>query len=359
MKTIAWLAILLISLVPLVLAVEGSADASANVDTSTSTESSANTAVTTSSQDNTAASGKLRPRKMALANMKERHEERKENREEMKEARYVVRDVRKLRNSTRVELKKTREEFRANLKVMKEDLKSCKGQASDECKQMRSEAKLSVKTQLGVAAEEALKFLESAKTRISDSKLENTADLIVEINARIEAINAAKVKVDALTEASSKEEIQLATKELRKAIQEARKGLQLKMHLVVANKLGNVLKNADSLVARLDKALAKLKEKGVDTSRVDSSIFKAKVEVAKGLHKEAVSLFEQAKAAESGKKDELMKQATAKLQDSQKALKEAHALLKKILQDLKALKGGDEALTSAVAETQISAEASS
>ena len=102
-----------------------------------------------------------------------------------------------------------------------------------------------------------------------------------------------------------------------------------------------------------------MKEKGADTSKVDAASFKAKVESAKSLHKEAVSLFEQAKAADPGKKDELMKQATAKLQDSQKALKEAHALLNKILQDLKALKGGNEALTSAVAETQVSAEASS
>ena len=116
------------------------------------------------------------------------------------------------------------------------------------------------------------------------------------------------------------------------------------------------MERSKNLEDRLERTLAKLKEKGTDTSAVDLAGFKAKLEASRKAHAEAVVLFEKVRTADSGEKDELMKQATDKLRESHKLLKEAHALLKDIVVKLKALKNGTEALASTKAN--VNAEAS-
>src|SRR3989344_713649 len=356
MKTIVWLAILLISLMPLSAQIEGSIDVNTRASAETSGDSSTQTSTETSTETSASTDASVQ------AETKTRADQRKEQRTDMKEkrqeVRVVVKNILELRKSTRAELKQTREELRSDLKGMKEDLKACKGQESDECSEKRVEAKLAVKSQLLVSAEEALKFLEASKARIAESKLDAKAEITAEIDARIKAVTDAKVKVEALTEASSKEEIRAATKSLRKAIQESKFSLRKSVHLLVAKKLGNVVERSETLVVRLEKTLDRLKAKSVDTSSVDTAAFKAKVDAAAKLHMEAVALFEKARSAQAGEKDELMKKATDKMRERQKTLKEAHGLLKGILQDLKALKGGSEALASVSAEVSASAAAS-
>lgn len=302
---IAMLAIMLVSLAPIVLAEEDSGDMS-------------------------------------------KREKMKELRDEIKETRGVVKDVREMRKATREEMKARREE----LKALAETLKVCKGKRSEDCEQKRSEAKLAAKDVLSSAADDAIALLQAAKDRISSSDLANKDAIIAELDAQIAAMTEAKANSDALSETSTKEEVKDAAKDLRETMHKAKNSLRKGAHGLVAKRLGGVLQKAEHLETRLEKALAKLASKGVDTSNVDLTAFKSRLDEASKFHAEAIAAFEKAKDAEAGMKDELMKEATDKLRAAHRALKEAHAMLRGIVQGLKGLKGGSEALTEASEESE-------
>lgn len=347
MKTIwiAIMAIVLISLVPLALAAEVTVQGS--MDTNTNVGSGG-----TSAQSDTSAQAGVSANTDRQQRQETRRENMQERRDVRKEAVSVIKDLRNLRKATREEIKTQRQD----LKVKLDDLKGCKGQKTQECEESRSAAKASVIASLKTDVDQVTQLLTSAKERISASKLSDKEEIVANIDVQLQAIAQVSVKINALSETSSPAEVKDAAKSLRKDAQEARESLRAGTHRLVSNKLGSVIEQSKKLEARLDKVLSHLKAKGMDTSRVDTANFKAKVDLAASLNQEAVSLFEQSKVAEPGKKDELMRQSTQKLQDSQKALKEAHALLQNILQSIKALKGGNTALTQE-ASTAVSANA--
>lgn len=255
----------------------------------------------------------------------------KEMREQAKEVRMVKQDVRAMRLDTRDAIKAER----ARIVALADELRSCKGKTTEECKQKRSSGKTAVKQTLMNAADQVLKLLNDAKARIEASEIEGKADATSKIDAQIANIEAAKAKVEALTEESTREDYNAANKELRNAINEARKDLKKSTHSLVSRRMGLIIGMAEQLEKRLDNALAKLAEKGVDTSGVDVEAFKAKVSEAKTLHNEAIALFEQSKTAEGDARADLAKQANEKLREAHAALKESHQILKDIVNQLK------------------------
>jgi len=333
-KAIALLALLVIGLAPLALAEDDSVNVSANANANVST---GDTSTSAHAGANAAGRGKGSERTQDV-------------REHGKEVKAVAKDLRTMKSETRGSMKSHVEE----LKAVAQSLKDCKGKKDDDCEQKRKGAKETAKNTLADAATDVTTLLTNAKARIAESNLTNKDTLTADIDAQLTAIASAKAKIDALNENSTKKDIQAATKDLRSAVQKARRSVRSDIHGIIANKLGNVLMVATNVATRLDKALAQLKAKGVDTSSVDLTQFKAKLNASMTASAQANALFQQARSADEGQKDELMKQATDKLRESHNDLKDAREELMKVLKALKALKGGDEAVE---ASTSTSASA--
>lgn len=259
-----------------------------------------------------------------------------EMREQAKEVRMVKQDVRAMRLDTRDAIKAER----AKIVALTDELRACKGQNTEDCKQKRSSGKTTVKQTLMNAADQVLKLLNDAKARIEASEIASKEEATSKIDAHIASIEAAKAKVEALTEESTREEYNAANKELRNAINEARKDLRTSTHSLVSRRMGLVIGMAEQLEKRLDNALAKLAEKGVDTSAIDVEAFKAKVSEAKRLHSEAIALFEQSKTATGDARADLVKQANEKLREAHAALKESHQILKDVVNQFKRVNQG-------------------
>ncbi len=358
---IALMAIVLISLVPLALArvtIQGSSDTSASTENSGASEdthASAQVSASAGSDADNGGNASGRHGRVGMRLGQDMQDKMQQWRKDRNESISVVKDIRAMKRATREEISSQR----AELKMKLDALKDCKGQNTQECEEARSNAKSTVIASLKTDIAQVSSLLDSAKTRVSESKLENKDEIAADLDAQINAVASVKVEIDALSDSSSKADAQKAAKDLRKVVQEARQSLQAGAHSLVANKLGDVIQLSQALETRLNNALAHLKAKGMDTSSIDVTSFKAKINVAAQAHQEGIVLMEQAKAAQPGQKDELMKQATQKFQDSQKSLKDAHALLQDILRSIKTLKGGNDVLASTSTTTSASATASS
>jgi len=257
----------------------------------------------------------------------------KEMRDQVKDARMVRQDIRTMRLDTRDAIKAER----ARIVALGDELRACKGKSTEDCKQKRASGKTTVKQTLINAADQVIKLLTDAKARIEASDISIKEDAMSKIDAHIASIESAKAKVEALTSESTREDYNAATKELRNAINEARKDLKTSAHSLVSRRMGVVIGMAEQLEKRLDNMVSKIAEKGIDTSSVDVAAFKAKVDEAKRLHAEAISLFEKSKTAEKDAKVDLVKQANEKLREAYAALKESHQILKDIVAQLKRL----------------------
>lgn len=249
------------------------------------------------------------------------------------EAKDVRGDVRAMRLNTRQAIIGERQKIAA----IADELRDCKQKNDDSCKQKRTDAKVTVKETLTNAADHVLKLLEDAKNRVMESELQAKEEIASSLEAQVAKIEEAKSKVLALTEESTREDYKIAVEALRTSINEARKDLAYGAHSLVSKRMGVVLEMADKLEDRLENAISKLNEKGVDTSSIDTSTFEQKVDEAEKLHSEAVDLYAKAKAATGQERVDLVKSANEKLRQAHAALKESHMILKEIAAKLKSL----------------------
>jgi hypothetical protein len=153
----------------------------------------------------------------------------------------------------------------------------------------------------------------------------------------MQVLTELKAKAESMNESKGSDIKDLA-KQLRDVVKDARNGVQGSMHLVATKRSEGVLRKISELQVKLQRALDKSSEK------VDLSALNAKLEEAKKLNAEAMAAFEAARSAEPGKKDEAMKATTEKVREVQRALKEAHVLLKDVVQKLKSARAGTEVL---------------
>lgn len=108
----------------------------------------------------------------------------------------------------------------------------------------------------------------------------------------------------------------------------------------IAEKMGPTFKRAEQLKKKLAQVVAHLEKKGKDVSGLNTGAIEAKITEAQSLFDEGKALFEQAKSAEPGQKDELMKQAAQKFRAANAALKDARTLIRDWL---KSVRGKDPA----------------
>ena len=261
--------------------------------------------------------------------------------------------LREQAKEVRAEVKEQAREQRMKVAEIGNGLKTCKGRRTTDCDEKRNEAKVQAKDVLVNAAEDVTAMLTSAKEKILASAVSDKDALVADLDAQITAIANAKVQVDALTANSTKEDVKTAAKDLRTAVQEAKKSLKYGANKLVSSRLGGVLVIVEQLQTKLENRLTKLAEKGADVSSAGLDAFKVKIAKAKSLNAEAIALFDKSKTAAQGEKDNLMKQATNKLKESHKAMVEARDMLKNMLQKIKELES--KPVEAKTAETNTSA----
>ncbi len=248
--------------------------------------------------------------------------------------------------------KKKFDEQKKELQSIKKELKECSKSDSEECKKVNAQAKVHASAGLESAALAMISNLQKIKAKVNESEdlTENeSAEIIAKLDAKITAIESVKIKIDALNENSTSEEIRALAKELKTTWKSAENEAKKHAGRIVSSKIGGIVVRLKHLEIKLERTLEKAAEQGKNTSEVESLVaeFNSKLELSKEKHKASVDAYLEAKTQEDFKK------ASDLLKESQNALNEAHQKLKEIFKELKDLRVEVES----EAEADIEAEA--
>ncbi len=231
----------------------------------------------------------------------------------------------------------------------KEDLREAR-KAFEEAKRSGDDAATmeAAKEYLTLAADIEIAALEKIRSRVEaneDLTDEEAQAILDEIDEKIAELEAAKVQVEA---AQTKEEV----KEAAKSILDIGRRLKVRFAVHVMKlkerQVGAITERSAHLEERFDCALAALDNAGADTTEIEAlmSDFSAKVESAREKHSQSEALLEEAKelrAANTTDRDlitQKVKDSRDLLQDAQSDLREAHAILKDILAEVRAAGAG-------------------
>ena len=149
---------------------------------------------------------------------------------------------------------------------LKEKLTECRSSEEQDCKDLKKEARLRIKTSLQRITEMMLNVLNKLKDRIEDSDAENKDSILEEINVAIADIENAKQGIMGLDRDSTREEIKAAISELKDALKEARE-LVRKYYAkgkINEQRLQNAINKFEKLAENIEDRLNKFEERGYD-----------------------------------------------------------------------------------------------
>lgn len=260
--------------------------------------------------------------------LKDKIQENKEKRAEIGELRGDAQDIRQEARGERKELRQD----------IKDKVKACKEAANEsvDCKEVRKELKVNVKARLTITADEMIQLMENLKQKIEVLNPADKDALIAEVDGHIANVNAIKAEITALPDDATKEQYKEVTKKLKDEWDSARKAVRFHATRMVALGFERVLVKAERLEAKLDSTLARLKEKGFDTSKADAKIAEFKVHVAdaRKSYDEAIVLLEQYRADTS--KENAVKAIQEKMKEAKKDLQLAQQSLREAVKEIKA-----------------------
>ncbi|MBI2134904.1 hypothetical protein HYU09_02860 [Candidatus Woesearchaeota archaeon] len=187
------------------------------------------------------------------------------------------------------------------------------------------------------SADSIIGHLEKIKAKIDENEQisdENAANLIARIDSQISEINTIKEKIAA---AETKDQIKEAAKELRNKWKDTEQKARAFAERVVTARVEGVVNQAEVLEKKLDAALAKMEERGIEVD-VDAEVaaFSALVQSAKDSFNQAQEKLKQAiDATDRETQKDLVADAKSMLEDSRELLKDAHDKLKDIVEKLR------------------------
>ena len=200
-------------------------------------------------------------------------------------------------------------------------VKRCKTQGTTECKEKFK----NLKGNLGNHYVNVLEMLEKQLNSIKESGLD--------VSKQIDSVNALKMRVSAVNEQTTKEELRKLHSDIKSLLKEIRELHQKSKKMMAMIKFGGILEKAEKLEKRLDTILENAKKNNKETSALSSLIEEFKAHV-----KKAREYQEELKKTTDGN----MAGATELLRKAHSELKEAHAELVKIHQELKENKIDEE-----------------
>ena len=203
------------------------------------------------------------------------------------------------------------------------------------------------------SADSIIAHLERVKSKIDENEQiseERSSSIIESIDAMILDIESVK---DNIIAAQTKEEVRKAAAELKSKWQEVRNKAGAFAERVVIARVEGVLNQAEVLEKKLDKALAKMEEQGLDVDVAEEvATFSALVADAKASFSQAQDKLQEAIDSEDWESAKaLTEEAKELLGNSRESLKDAHETLKEIVK--KAREAGQELEIDGDAEVEV------
>ncbi len=197
------------------------------------------------------------------------------------------------------------------------------------------------------AADVIINYLEKVKSRVEDNDdltEEEAAEIIAEIDEKISEIEDAKEDIE---NADTKEELKEAGKVIVNAWARMKHRVRLHVANILKSNVRDILERAEHLETKLDKALAKLEEKGYDISGIDDKVdeFSEKIDDAREKFKTAQEKIREARELREDNEstqeeiDALVDDAKELVKDAHNDLKDAHELLKEIVKSIRETTG--------------------
>lgn len=329
------MAVFLISLVPATFAAQGSGKATATP-TQYQTGGERDEFISKAEQLRTELQEKrgeaIATRTRQAINVAEKRQEQlrkfQENKQELKEV------IQKAVQRRQQAIDKYRE-AKSNLEKAKEKIQKCKGKSDATCTEERRNARKHAQQFMLNAADRMLGLLEKTKERIQASDLseEEKAEVIADLEDRMEDIASARETIDETTEAATTDEIKESAKMIRDSWRKANKEIKQKASRAAVGKIGGTLVKIEKLEIKLERTVAKLKEKGYDTTPIEVMMqqFEAKIQEAKDEHALAMEKFQAGNANE----------ATVNVRAAHAKIKEAHKLLKDVVRKIRKATQGE------------------
>lgn len=265
--------------------------------------------------------------------MKEKKEMLQEKHQKAVEKYKTVKEERK----TTAQLDQIRKEKQQRQETLKTEMQeektraktSCKDEKSQECKDLRQQAKQTRKERLHNYSDRIANGLETAIEKITQLKIddEKKKELIQKLTERRQAILGLKDVVgEEQTTEEEKEATELTRKEATEALKEVRRAT------VISNmkRFNGALEKAENLQKKLENIIEKAQKSGKDVAGLETlkAEFDEKISSAKESHRKAIEL-----AQDMTKEN--MKEAINLAKEAHKQLKEAHQVLKEIAKTLR------------------------
>ena len=222
---------------------------------------------------------------------KERLEQIREKRVQIREINTENREIRAQAREQRGELKGENKQLRVELR---EELKACKNDSS-QCQELRTQMRANVKEGLIISADEMIALMENLKEKIQVLNVSNKDELIAAVDADIAKVQEIKSKLEALPDDANASEVKALAKELRDIWKEIRKQVRIRAVRMLAIGFERVLAKAERLETRLDNVIAKLQEKGYNTTTASAKVeeFKTHIQAARDNYNEAKAKLEE------------------------------------------------------------------
>jgi len=232
-------------------------------------------------------------------------------------------------------LNQAKEEYKQAKEQLKEQKKLLLG-AEDDAKKFEY-----LREYLTSAANTIINRLNIVKEKINENEnIDEVAasEMVADIDSRIKELEENKEKISTLTALDE-------LKEHGKVIAEQWREIKLKNSIketeMLRANVQEVFKRSEHLEARLEKVLADMEEKGIPTEIIDAKVdsFSSKIDEARNLFKQSQEKFNEAKnlvnvtmkIAEMNQ----VKEAQELAQQANKKLKEAHAILVDLMENVK------------------------
>jgi chromosome segregation ATPase len=327
------MAIFLISLVPAAFAISDTAGGQGNgqgqvVQAQTDTTAQTRDAVQ-------ARQAKAEQVKERIKNVREKYQEARERYKQNKEQ---VRERLANAKEKRAEAKARHEEARQKIQERKEKLQACKDSETEDCKKTRRETKMHTKGYLSNVAEHVLGLIAKTKERVeaSDMPEDQKTELIAKLDEKAEEIAGAAEAVAELGEDSTREDYQEAVKLIREAWKDTKEDIKKGAGKVAANKIRALNTRMEQLQTKLRNTVQRLENAGADTIPVKAQLaeFETKLALSKTAEQEAQNKYQAGD----------IQGAVEKTKEAHRHLLAAHKALKQFVQNMKQVRGGEDAL---------------
>ena len=223
----------------------------------------------------------------------------------------------------------------------REKLKACAGQNTSECEELRLEIKEHAKNYTLRFLEMNLEQFDKLKSRIESAEDldEETANTLLErIENKSAEIRELMDRISAVTNETSKEDIQKLIDEVKNVWhQDVKYVLTRTAGFLQTNRMGGVYVKLVHLEKRLDNTLAKLAERGLDTTAAESAVdtFNEKVEETRTHYTAAIDKFKEAAGLTGEERAAAIREAQSHMSEAKASLREAQQALRDAVKTIK------------------------